>query len=148
MRSLTAGLARQIVVAAALSALLIAAVSAQRRRRSSRLDGEPGLADTIFTRAIVTAAAPAPPQPTPMAKAPMATKASAAHPACAPPCAHIVLAQVAHPRPVADPTPEPVNLASIAPAAQTDPPPPSLTKRLFAPVGFIRDNVARLMAWL
>src|ERR1700722_12726548 len=147
MRSLTAGLARQIVVAAALSALLIAGVGAQRSDDHRASPASQG-ADTIFTRAIVTAAASPPPQPTPMAKAPTAPKASAAHPACAPPCAHIVLAQAAHPRPVADPTPEPVNLASIAPTAQTDPPPLSLTKRLFAPVGFIRDNVARLIARL
>jgi hypothetical protein len=144
MRSLTAALARQIVVAAALSALLIAAVTSQRSDDHRALAASQSADAPIFTRAIVTAAAPPLAQSAPIGKAPIVTRASAAHSACAAPCTRIAAAQ-GRPRPVADPTPEPVNLASIAPAAQTDPPPPSLKKRLFAPVGFIRDNVARLI---
>lgn len=159
MRSLIAGLARQSLVAAGLSALVVAAVLAARPSHNQAAVAADGSLDKpILAKAIVTAAQPAAaamvatsePQPAsaaaslaPAAKAPELKKP--ARQACAAPCGKAVAAP--HPRTVTT-APEPVVVASAAPVQQADPPSPSLRKRLFAPVGFIRQNVVRLIQWL
>ena len=135
MRSVTAGLARQVLVAVAMSALLIAGLSV-RPGGVGRAPANASAEKPIPTRAIVTAEAPpaAPIKRPPAMKLASATKPGGRLPAPAPP-----------PRP-ADPATKVVATAYVAPAPQ--PETPSLKKRLFAPVGFVRDNVARLISWL
>jgi hypothetical protein len=47
-------------------------------------------------------------------------------------------------KPAADPAPALVDVAFVAPPPEG----PSLGKRLFAPVGFVRDRVGQLISWL
>jgi hypothetical protein len=159
MRRLPAGLARQSLVATGMSVFVIAAaIAARPGHDQAAVATNDILEKPILTKAIVTAAAqpqPAPiatlePEPASAAAEPTAAIAQltptikpaspkkAARQACAAPCAKI------------GPTPRaraaaPVIVATAAPAPQADPPSPSLRKRLFAPVGFIRENVVRLI---
>ena len=165
MRSLPAGLARQSLVAAGMSAFVIAAAIAARPGHDlAAVTANDILEKPILTKAIVTAAAqpqtmpiatpepeltsaasdptPAAPQLTPAIKLPPPRKA--ARQACVSPCAKV--APTPHAR--AASSTSPVIVATIAPTSQADPPEPSLRKRLFAPVGFIRENVVRLIQWL
>jgi hypothetical protein len=165
MRSLPAGLARQSLVAAGMSAFVIAAAIAARPGHDQTFVAASDIVEKpILTTAIVTAAAqpqtipivapePEPasaaadptlaaPQLTPMIK-PSSPK-KAARQACGAPCAKV--APTPHTRAASSATP--VVVATIAPTSQADPPSPSLRKRLFAPVGFIRENVVRLIQWL
>lgn len=134
MRSVTAGLARQVLVAVAMSALLIAGLSVRPGVRGPA--ASVGIEKPIATRAIVTAEAP------PLAPA----KRAAAKPAAAKPAARLrLVAPTPRPRP-ADPAAKVIAAAYVPPTPE--PSAPSLKKRLFAPIGFVRDNVARLISWL
>ncbi len=136
MRSVTAGLARQVLVAVAMSALLIAGLSV-RPSGGVRAPASAAAEKPIATRAIVTAEAP----PVAPAKRAAAKLAAAAKPA-----ARLrLVAPTPRPRP-ADPAAKVVAAAYVPPAPE--PSAPSLKKRLFAPIGFVRDNVARLISWL
>jgi hypothetical protein len=167
MRSLTADLARQSFVAAGLTAFVVAAaIGARPGHDQAALATDGSFDKPILVKAIVSAVAqpqPAPlaavsePEPVvaasqsaptivppvPAAKSPAPLKT--ARQACAASCGKIAAAPRAHPTAPAAPAPEVV--ASIAPTAQVDSS-PSLRKRLFAPVGFIRENVVRLIQWL
>jgi hypothetical protein len=157
MRRLPAGLARQGLVATGMSVFVIAAaIAARPGHDQAAVAANDILEKPILTTVIVTAAAqpqtapiaaPGPeaasaasdpttatPQLTPTIKP--STPKKAARQACAAPCAK----PTAHARAAA-----PVVVATAAPAPQADPSSPSLRKRLFAPVGFIRENVARLI---
>jgi hypothetical protein len=146
MDSVTAGLARQVLVAAAMSALVLGAVGLRpnedRHAAANISEDKP-----ILTRAIVFADALSQALPTPVLKSP-ATPKTASRPACAssPSCARLAVASAPHSRSAAEPASKPIDVADTAPSSQSDS--PSLKKRLLAPVGFVRDNVARLRAWL
>jgi hypothetical protein len=47
-------------------------------------------------------------------------------------------------KPAVDPAPATVDVAFVAPPPEE----PSLRKRLFAPVGFVRERVGQLISWL
>ncbi|HLH48126.1 MAG TPA: hypothetical protein VKV96_02190 [Roseiarcus sp.] len=135
MRSVTAGLARQVLVAVAMSALLIAGLSV--RPSGARVPVGAAAEKPIATRAIVTAEAP----PAAPAKRAAVKLAAAAKPA-----ARLrLVAPTPRPRPT-DPAAKVIAAAYVPPAPE--PSAPSLKKRLFAPIGFVRDNVARLISWL
>jgi hypothetical protein len=145
MRSLTAGLARQAMVAGTMGVLLIAALAASPNFDHRTLTASASFDKPIPTRAIVIADAP----PAPL---PQAAKATAVKPtiAASKPAAtarvHIAATE-AQPRP--RPADHPQQVATAAnpapdPAAE---PPFDLRKRLFAPVSFVRDNVVRLISW-
>lgn len=146
MRSLTAGLARQAMVAATMAILLIPALMASPnviRRVPTTLAS---LDKPILTRAIVIADAPPPPsfqavKPVANTRVAMTTPKPVATARV-----HLAAAPAPRPRP-ADPAPQVVAAAFVAPAPEAERP-FDLRKRLFAPVGFVRDNVARLMSWL
>ncbi len=141
MRSLTAGLVRQAMVAAAMAVLLFAGLSAQPGE-PRRAAATATLEKPIATRAIVIAEAPTA-EPAAVKPPPAVTLASASKPARQ----RLAAAPSPRPRP-ADPAPQQVVAAAyVAPAPQADRP-FDLRKRLFAPVGFVRDNVARLISWL
>ena|SRR5579872_105601 len=135
MRSLTAGLARQVMVAAAMGALLISGLGAQRNE-SHRQTATQAFDLPIPTRAIVIAG----PAPAAAKSAPAAKSSAAARPATRP---HVAAAETQ--RPLATPV---VAAAYVAPAPEAAEPPFNLRKRLFAPVGFVRDNVVRLISLL
>ncbi|HLJ72032.1 MAG TPA: hypothetical protein VKU03_11995 [Roseiarcus sp.] len=131
MRSVTAGLARQVVVAVAMSALLIAGLSV-RPSGGARPPANAAAEKPIATRAIVTAEAP-PAAPVKRAAAKLAAARLR------------LVAPTPRPRP-ADPAAKVIAAAYVPPGPE--PSAPSLKKRLFAPIGFVRDNVARLISWL
>jgi len=150
MRSLTAGLARQAMVAGTMGVLLIAALTASPNVDHRVLTASAAFDKPIPTRAIVIADA-APPAPAPQPARAVAAKPSLAAPK--PMATHVHLAASE-----ATPRPRPAERAPQATAAANVPPenvpadPPAeprfdLRKRLFAPVSFVRDNVARLMSW-
>ncbi len=143
MRSLTAGLARQAVVAVAMGALLILGVTASPNS-DRRAPIAVNLDKPIQTRAIVIAdAAPAPSFQSARAAAnvkpaPAAPKSVATTPK------PIAMARV-HIAATPTPSQRPADLApQAAPEVER---PFDLRKRLFAPVNFVRDSVARLMSW-
>jgi hypothetical protein len=151
MRSLTAGWARQAVVAAAMGPLLIAALMASPDI-ARHAPAAASLDKPIPTRAIVIAEAP-PALSSPAAKPTPLAKARLAAPAPKPIAAagvRPIVAPAPRPRPAAaDLAPQVVAAAYVAPAPEPEPQRPfDLRKQLFAPVGFVRDNVARLMSWL
>jgi translation initiation factor IF-2 len=141
MRSLTAGLARQAMVAVTMGALLIAGLSASWGGRHAPA-ASASIDQPIPTRAIVIAEAPPSPAQAPLVKPAPAAKPTTSKSAPR----HLAAAPFPRPRP-ADPAPQVVAAAYVGPAQQTDRP-FDLKKQLFAPVGFVRDNVARLMSKL
>ena len=145
MRSLTAGLARQAMVAATMAVLLIPALMASPnviRRVPTTLAS---LDKPIPTRAIVIAEAP--PAPTLQSLKPAANAKPAAGPKpIVAARARSVVAAAPRPRST-DSAPQVVAAAFVAPAPEAERP-FDLRKQLFAPVGFVRDNVARLMSGL
>jgi hypothetical protein len=140
MRSLTASLARQGAVALALGALLGAALSTRSSDDHRASATSPDLDKPILTRAVMTATAPPPPaaQVSAPVKPVTPTKPVVARP-------RVAAAPSPPPRPATEPAPEATPVAFAAPAAQ--PEPPSLKKRLLAPITFVRDSVARLISW-
>jgi hypothetical protein len=147
MHSVTAGLARQVLVAAALSALVLGAAVGARQSEDRHAVASESVDKPILTRAIVFADALSQALPLPVIRPPALSKA-ASRLACAPSCPHPAAGLAPRPRPVADAAAKPADVASAAPAPSPQFDPPSLKKRLLAPVGFVRENVARLMAWL
>jgi hypothetical protein len=142
MRSLTAGLARQAMVAATMGVLLIPALMASSNS-DRRVPTVASIDKPIPTRAIVIADAPPAPtlpsvKPAPMAKSAAAPKPMAVH-------VRSAIAPAPRPRPT-DSAPQVVAAAFVPPAPEADRP-FDLRKQLFAPVGFVRDNVARLISW-
>lgn len=146
MRSLTAGLGRQAMVAATMGVLLIPALMA-----SPNSDRRPptvaSIDKPIPTRAIVIAEAP--PAPTLQSLKPAANAKPAAGPKpIVAARARSVVAAAPRPRST-DSAPQVVAAAFVAPAPAPEAERPfDLRKQLFAPVGFVRDNVARLMSGL
>jgi hypothetical protein len=139
MRSLTASLARQGAVALAMGALLGAALSTRSSDDHRASATGPDVDRPILTRAIMTATAPPPaPQVSAPVKPVAAAKPVVAHP-------RVAAAPSPPPRPAAEPASEATPVADAAPAPQPDP--PSLKKRLLAPITFVRDSVARLISW-
>ena len=144
MRSLTAGLARQAMVAATMGVLLIPALMASPNS-DRRIPIVASIDKPIPTRAIVIAeAAPTAPPVQPVKLAPTAKPAPMLKSVAA--RVRSAIAPAPRPRPT-DSTPQVVAAAFVAPAPETERP-FDLRKQLFAPVGFVRDNVARLMSRL
>jgi hypothetical protein len=131
------------MVAATMGVLLIAALMASPNGNRRAPTALASLDKPIPTRAIVIADAPPAPSfqsAKPIANAKPATAAkpvAGAH-------VHLAAAPAPHPRP-ADPAPQ-VVAALVAPAPEPERS-FDIRKRLFAPVSFVRDNVARLMSW-
>lgn len=146
MRSLTAGLARQAMVAGTMGAILIAALTA-----SPNFDRRVSTANASFdkpipTRAIVIADAPPAPSPRPAKMTVVKPTATAPKPVAA---ARIhITATGASPRPrPADPAPQ-VVAAAYAPQPEPRADSPfNFGKRLLVPVNFVRDNFVRLISW-
>ena len=142
MHSLTAGLARQVTVAGVMGLLLIAglSVSSDGVRRASRADAS--LDKPIPTRAIVIAdAAPVEAAPIVLIKPTPVSKPISSKPAARP---HLAATPLPRPHDLAT---QVVATAYVGPAQPADRP-FDLRKQLFAPVGFVRDNVARLISRL
>ena len=143
MRSLTAGLARQAMVAATMGVLLIPALMASPNS-DRRVPTVANIDKPIPTRAIVIADAP--PAPTLLSVKPAANAKPAAPKPLVAARVRSAIAPAPRPRPT-DSAPQVVAAAFVAPAPEAERP-FDLRKQLFAPVGFVRDNVARLMSGL
>ena len=142
MRSAIAGFARELVVGAVLTIVAVAAIASYSRGNAPAAGAVTALDQPILTQAVVLAASPAPPH---------AAKPIVANAKPTAPRSRVAIAPLPRPRPSDNATADPAKVALIEPTSSATPagPPPEKAKsRFFAPVGFVRDNVARLMSWL
>jgi hypothetical protein len=141
LRSVTRSLLRQGVFALAGVAVVGAvhagmAVATRAPAEPKQISEAP-----IVVPSLVVAAAAKPA----IVAASVASEAKPQRLACA---IHCGARPIAKKTPVVKPAPDPA--PAVLDVAFAAPPPdgPSLSKRLFAPVGFVRDRVGRLISWL
>lgn len=139
MRGVMAGFARELVVAAVLTVLALVAIAAHSQDDPPVAGAVAALDQPILTQAIVLATS----APQARAMKPIVTNAKPVTPR-----PRVAIAPLPHPRPSDNATAEPVKVALIEPTTPAGRPLEKAKSRFFAPVGFVRDNVARLMSWL